>query len=102
MASNNVITDIESKNKATRHLNLSGLIFLFALMGLAFMFQNYVNGIVRVPYYAFNLLCGIFLMLPSRHNKGRNNLESIAVLLRKDITVYRQYVPKDDQYDGTE
>jgi len=102
MASNNVITDIESKNKATSHLNMSGLLFVIGFMGVAFIFKDYVNIIVRVPYYIFNLLCAIFLVLPSRYNKGRNHMESIFVLARKDIAVYRQYVPQSEDIYGSE
>ena len=96
MASTNVITDIESKNKATRHFNFSGIVFLVAVVGLSFMFKDYVNSLLQIPFVAFNFLCGAYVMLPSRVNKGRNNLESIFVMLRKDLEVYRQYIPKDE------
>lgn len=102
MASNNVITDIESKNKATSHLNMSGLLFVVGFMGVAFILKDNVNVLVRIPYYIFNLVCSVFLVLPSRYNKGRNHLESIFVLLRKDVSVYRQFIPQSGVGDGSE
>lgn len=99
---NNVITDIESKNKATSNLNFSSLIFVISYMFIAFMFQGYVNLILQIPYYIFSLICAVFLVLPSRFNKGRNNLESIYVMLNKDIAVYRPYVLVGKEEDERE
>ena len=102
MANSNVITDIESKTRVTSHLNMAGLIFVVAFLGVAFIMKNHVNMLVRIPYYLFNLASAVFLVLPSRYNKGRSNLESIFVLLRKDTTVYRQFVPKEEGGYGSE
>ena len=95
MASN-VVTDIESKNKATSHLNLSGVFFVVGYLGIAFLLSSYVNMFVQIPYYIFSLFCAVFLVLPSGYNKGRNNMESIVVMMRKDIAVYRPYMDAED------
>lgn len=100
MASNNVITDIESKTKATSSLNLSGVIFVIIYLGIAFMLKDYIHAYMIIPYFAFSTVAAIFLVLPSRTNKGRNNLESIFVLLTKDTAVYRPYISKEQGSDG--
>lgn len=94
MASN-VITDIESKNKATKHLNLSSLFFILGYIIVSYMFKTYVNELLIIPYMLFNTLSAIYLVLPSRYNKGRTNLASIFVMFRKDIYVYRPYFAKE-------
>ena len=99
MASINVVTDIESKTKATKHFNFTGILFVFAVVGLCYMLKENVNTLVRIPFYIFNGISAAWLMLPSKHNKGRNNLESIAVMLRKDPIVYRHYTPEAEN-DG--
>ena len=91
MASN-VITDIESKNKATQHLNLGNLFFIVGYMMVAYMLRGMVHDFLRLPYLLFSLACSIYLSMPSRYNQGRNNLESLLLLLRADRTVYRPYV----------
>lgn len=90
MASN-VITNIESKNKATKHLNFGNVIFIVAYLVLAYMFRDIVSELLFIPYMIFSSLCAIYLTIPSRFNKGRTHAESIVVLLRKDNTVYRPF-----------
>ena len=102
MASNNVITDIESKNKATAHLNLSGVLFVIASMTVFFLLKDCVNIILQLPYFIFNFLCSVFLVWPSKFNKGRNNMESVFVLLRKDVYVYRPYILHEGEDHGSE
>lgn len=93
---NNVITDIESKTKATSFLNLSSLFFIIGYFIVAYMLRGLVNSILTIPYLIFSLLCSVYLIWPSRFNKGRNNLESIGVLFMGDKTVYRPYMRGED------
>lgn len=102
MASNNVITDIESKNKATSHLYLSGVLFVLAAMTVFFLLKDYVNILLQLPYFIFNFICSVFLVLPSRYNKGRTNMESIFVMLRKDVGVYRPYMASEGENSESE
>ncbi len=95
MANTNVITNIDSKTKATKHLNLSDLFFLVGFLILAYMFKDAVNVLLFIPYMLFSLACAVYLILPSRYNKGRKHYESIAVMLKKDLTVYRPYYSKN-------
>ena len=102
MASNNVITDIESKNKATSHLYLTGVLFVIGMMSVFFLLKDYVNVILQIPYLIFNLICSVFLVMPSGYNKGRNNMESIVVLIRKALNGYRPYMADEVTDDGAE
>ena len=85
MSNTNVITNIESKTKATKHFNLSDLFFLTELL--------------FIPYMLFSLFNAAYLIMPSRYNKGRKNYESLAVMMKKDVLVYRPYYGKDGEED---
>ena len=52
-------------------------------------------AVERKPYMIFSLCCAVYLVLPSRYNKGRANWESIVVLLRADRAVYRPYAEQE-------
>ena len=61
----------------------------------AFLKQERENSLFFVPYMIFSLCCAVYLVLPSRYNKGRANWESIVVLLRADRAVYRPYAEQE-------
>lgn len=58
----------------------------------AYMLKDFIYSLFFVPYMIFSLCCAVYLVLPSRYNKGRANWESIVVLLRADRAVYRPYI----------
>ena len=87
----NVTTQIESKTRVSRHINLSSLYFIVGYLMFAYMLKDFIYSLFFVPYMIFSLCCAVYLVLPSRYNKGRANWESIVVLLRADRAVYRPY-----------
>lgn len=95
MANANVTTQIESKTKVTRNINLSSLYFVAGYLMLAYMLRGFVYDLLLIPYLIFSLCCAVYLVLPSRYNKGRANWESIVVLLRADRAVYRPYAEQE-------
>lgn len=80
----NVTTQIESKTRVSRHINLSSLYFIVGYLMFAYMLKDFIYSLFFVPYMIFSLCCAVYLVLPSRYNKGRANWESIVVLLRAD------------------
>lgn len=86
---NNVITNINSKTKVNRFLNLSSLFVLMGYMIFAYMLKDHVNSLVQIPYYIFSFVCAFYLVLPSAYNKGRNNFESIFLLFKNDKATYK-------------
>ena len=94
MASN-VITDIDSKTKATSKFTLMDVFFFVAYLLIAFAFKNYVHIVVQIPYFIFSFACAVFLLLPSKCNQGRNNMAGIFILLNKDDGVYRTYIESE-------
>lgn len=97
MANANVTTQIESKTKVSKHINLSSLYFIVGYLMLAYMLRGLVYDLLFIPYMIFSGCCAIYLVLPSRYNKGRMHWESIVVLLRADRAVYRPYIePEED------
>ncbi|WP_314922744.1 DUF5592 family protein [Mogibacterium diversum] len=99
MSNTNVITNIESKTKATKHFNLSDLFFLTGFLIIAYMFKGAVHELLFIPYMLFSLFNAAYLIMPSRYNKGRKNYESLAVMMKKDVLVYRPYYGKDGEED---
>lgn len=96
MRKSNIITDIESKTQATKNFSFKSLIFLILYLTVSYMFKGYVNSLLIIPYMIFSGCCCIFLLMPSRLNKKRNNLESIMLFFRADKNVYRPYVPNKE------
>ena len=94
----NVTTQIESKTRVSRHINLSSLYFIVGYLMFAYMLKDFIYSLFFVPYMIFSLCCAVYLVLPSRYNKGRANWESIVVLLRADRAVYRPYA--EQEVDG--
>lgn len=93
MASN-VITDIDSKTKATSRFAFTDILFVVAYLLIIFMFRGYVHIAVQVPYFIFSLLCAVFLVLPSKSNQGRSNLAALFILLNKDDSTYKTYIER--------
>ena len=85
----NVTTQIESKTRVSRHINLSSLYFIVGYLMFAYMLKDFIYSLFFVPYMIFSLCCAVYLVLPSRYNKGRANWESIVVLLEALGTVIR-------------
>ena len=94
----NVTTQIESKTRVSRHINLSSLYFIVGYLMFAYMLKDFIYSLFFVPYMIFSLCCAVYLVLPSRYNKGRANWESIVVLLRADRAVYRPYAEQEVDY----
>lgn len=102
MRRSNVITDIESKTKATKNFTFKSLLFLIGYITVAYMFKDRVNSMLFVPYMIFSLCCCIFLMLPSQLNKKRNNLESIMLFFQSDRDTYRPYYRVNEELERKE
>ena len=84
----NVTTQIESKTRVSRHINLSSLYFIVGYLMFAYMLKDFIYSLFFVPYMIFSLCCAVY-------NKGRANWESIVVLLRADRAVYRPYAEQE-------
>lgn len=94
MYTKSIITDIDSKVKATRMFTLKDLFFIIFYFLIGIVFRDRVNEYFVIPYILFNGIVPVFLILPSSHNKKRNNLESICLLFKKDYLTYRPYIKK--------
>lgn len=92
MARSNVITNIESKTKATSFLSFKSLLFFIGYLVVAYMFRVYVNSLIFIPYIIFSGIMCFIMLLPSKYNKGRNTLESICIMFKADKGNYRPYI----------
>lgn len=92
MATSNAVTNIESKNKVSKFLTFNSLIFLILYLCIAYMFSSKVHSSLYIPYMIYSGLMCMYLLLPSKYNKGRNHLESICLLFKNDKSVYRPII----------
>ena len=91
MAQSNVITNIESKTKVNKFFSLKSLFFFVIWMLVSHIFSGNVLSILYIPYMLFSLSMCIYLLMPSNLNKGRNNFESIYIMLVTDNYVYKPF-----------
>lgn len=91
----NVVTNIESKTKATKYLSFKSLLFIIGYLIVCYMVKDYVSSLLFIPYMIFSACCCIFLVMPSYYNKGRNHFESILIMLKVDSVVYRPYTQNE-------
>ena len=90
---NTTVTNIESKTQLNKYISFKSLIFMFIYMSFAISLKDNVNDMISLPFLLFHGMCSFFFILPSFYNKGRNNIESIAILLISmgENKVYRGY-----------
>ena len=62
----NVTTQIESKTRVSRHINLSSLYFIVGYLMFAYMLKDFIYSLFFVPYMIFSLCCAVYLVLPPR------------------------------------
>lgn len=89
--SSTAVTQIKSKTKVAKFLSFQDLFFIIGYLVIAYALRGNVSDVLRLPYIIFSLVMGIFLILPSTTNSGRNNLESIYIMLFKDKTYKAMY-----------
>lgn len=91
-----VVTDIESKNKVSRHLNFGNLFFVIGYLMVAYMVRGLVSPLLQIPYFVFSGVCAVLLSIPSATNRGRNNLEALLLMRKADKTTYRPMPEEGD------
>ena len=91
-----VTEEIESPNKVSKHIEAVDFFFVIIYMGLAFAFMSLVHEKLHIPYMIFSFLMCTFLTSKSVFNKKRRNYESMFMMLRHDITVYRAIYNKEE------
>lgn len=87
--SSTAVTQIKSKTKVAKFLSFQDLFFIIGYLVIAYALRGNVSDVLRLPYIIFSIVMGIFLILPSATNSGRNNLESIYIMLFKDDKTYK-------------
>lgn len=96
MAQSSVITNIESKTKVNKFFSLKSLFFFVIWMVLSHIFSGNVLSILYIPYMIFSMLMCMYFLMPSVYNKGRNNIESIYIMLFADNSLYKPYYADDE------
>lgn len=91
MERKSLITNIDSKIKATRWFTLKDLALIGLFNFMLYAFRSYIHGYVLIPYFIFNAVVSIFLVLPSGFNKKRSMMESVFLLFQNDRETYRAF-----------
>lgn len=84
-----VTEEIESPNKVMKNIEVADFFFVVGYMGITIALNSLVHEKLVVLYYIFSFLLCLFLTAKSGFNRKRRNYESIFLMLRHDINVYR-------------
>ena len=60
----NVTTQIESKTRVSRHINLSSLYFIVGYLMFAYMLKDFIYSLFFVPYMIFSLCLSLIHISP--------------------------------------
>lgn len=84
-----VSKEIKSETKVGKSMYLFDLFFLIIYMAVSFVLVNLVHPSWQLVFYLYSLVMAVLLTSKSYFNKKRRNYQSMAIILRKDTTVYR-------------
>lgn len=84
-----VTEEIESPNKVSKYIMVADFFFVIIYMGIAFSFMSQVHDRLHIPYLIFSLAFSIFLTCKSGFNRKRRNYESMFLMFRHDLNIYR-------------
>ena len=84
-----VTQEIESPSKVSKHIEIVDFFFVLVYMAVAYSLSPLVHPHLKIIYFIYSFLFSIFLTSKSVFNKKRRNYESIILMLRHDINIYR-------------
>ena len=87
-----VSKEIKSETKVGKSIYLFDFFFLITYMAISLVLVNLVHPSLHIAFYLFSFVMALLLTTKSYTNKKRRNYQSIAIMLRKDQTVYRSVV----------
>ena len=90
--------ETKSETKVAGNIYLYDLFFILIYFTVSAM----LGSALRIPYYAFNIICALWLTMKSHSNKQRRNYQSIVLFLRRDYRVYKDIVVEDNRKDTNE
>lgn len=91
-----VTKNIETPNKVVKHIMVFDFIFVLFYMGITIALKDLVHPSIRIIYFIFSFLMGVFLTAKSVFNKERRNFESIIMMLQRDMNVYKSYIERNE------
>lgn len=83
-----VVQDMKTETKVSKNIYLFDFFFLLVYAATSLMFGSVVHPMLKVPFYLFSGVCGVFLTMKSSWNKRRRNWESLFLFIRRDKEVY--------------
>ncbi len=87
-----VVQDMKTETKVSKNIYLFDFFFLLVYAAVSLMFGSVVHAMLRIPFYLFSGVCGIFLTMKSSWNKKRRNWESLFLFIRRDKEVYHPLI----------
>lgn len=87
-----VAQDMITETKVGKNIYLYDFFFLLVYAAVSLMFGSVVHTILRIPFYIFSGVCGIFLTMKSGWNKKRRNWESLFLFIRRDREIYHPLI----------
>lgn len=80
--------ELNSKIKIAKFLHFKEFTILIVGMGVTFIFDGLVAPQLEIPYYIFSFLAIGFLVMPARHNIGKDNYEAIYYTIVKQRNTF--------------
>ena len=90
-----VTEDIESPGKVSKNIDAFDFIFVLAYIGVSFVLMSMVHSHLRAIFMIFSGSIAIFLTCRSPFNRRRRNYESIILMLKRDISIYKAFYEKE-------
>lgn len=68
---------------------LIDIIFVAGYWLILWLFKGLIASSVQIPYYIFNFVVAVILVMPSPWNHGKRMWQVILFMLRKDRNIYK-------------
>lgn len=83
-----VAKEIKSETKVAKGIYLFDFFFVLIYCTASFILGGAVHARLRILFYAYSMVCALFLTAKSRTNRHRRNYEAMILFLRRDREVY--------------
>lgn len=83
-----LIKELKSPIKIKK-IYFKDLAFIIGYWLIFYLFADSVASQMKIPYFIFNGIVAIFLIMPSKWNPGKRMWQVILFLIKKDRNVYK-------------
>lgn len=89
--------EIKSESHVGLWLYARDFFFFLIFSYVAYALKGMVAKPFQIPYMIFSIVYAIFFTIPSPFNKKRRIYQSLAIYLKKDISIYHPITGKEEK-----